>query len=80
LLETNPFLRHAIYVGRLGRLVAEAGEVTPPHVVYEDQYDVWARWQREGEKKTSDKNSKKVFHGKRQRGDADARLTGLGSG
>ena len=67
LLETNPFLRHAIYVGRLGRLVAEAGEVPPPHVVDEDQNKVWARFQREGKEKPNNK-SKKVLHGESSMG------------
>ena len=40
LLETDPFLGQSVDIGRLGGFVAEAGKVSPSHVVDEDENDV----------------------------------------
>ena len=41
LLESNALLGQAVDIRRLGSFVAEAGKISPSHVVNEDQYDVW---------------------------------------
>ena len=48
---------------RLRSFISETRKIAPPHIVYENEYDIWLRCLRKQGKKDTKKNCYEWIHG-----------------